>query len=69
MSIASNVILFLGIKNEKISNQRFHIPSRGIGEIEYDIEQKNWFKIEASKFNEDKAIPFLKLINDLVGAL
>ena len=52
-----------------MSNQRFHIPSRGIGEIEYDIERKSQFKIEASKFNEDKAIPFLKLINDLVGAL
>ena len=52
-----------------MSNQRFRIPSGGIGEIEYDIERKHWFKIEASKFNEDKAIPFLKLINDLVGAL
>ena len=51
-----------------MSNQRFRIPSGGIGEIEYDIERKHWFKIEASKFNEDKAIPFLKLINNLLGA-
>ena len=51
-----------------MSNQRFRIPSGGIGEIEYNIERKHWFKIEASKFNKDKAIPFLKLINDLVGA-
>ena len=34
-----------------MSNQAFYIPSGGIGEIEYDTE-------EATRFNEDKAVPF-----------
>ena len=45
-----------------MSNQAFYIPSGGIGEIEYDTE-------EATRFNEDKAVPFLKFITDLIDTL
>ena len=45
-----------------MSNQAFYIPSGGIGEIEYDTE-------EATRFNEDQAVPFLKFITDLIDTL
>ena len=45
-----------------MSNQAFYIPSGGIGEIEYDTE-------EATRFNEDKAVPFLKFTTDLIDTL
>ena len=44
-----------------MSNQSIYILSGGIGEIEFCLEEKNWYKIEAVQFNEDKAIPFMKL--------
>ena len=45
-----------------MSNQAFYIPSGGIGEIEYDTEK-------ATRFNEDKAVPFLKFTTDLIDTL
>ena len=45
-----------------MSNQAFYIPSGGIGEIEYDTE-------EATRFNKDQAVPFLKFITDLIDTL
>ena len=38
-----------------MSNQSIYIPSGGTGEIESVPEEKNWYKAEAAKFNEDKA--------------
>ena len=52
-----------------MSNQSIYIPSGGTGEIESVPEEKNWYKAEAAKFNEDKAWPFIKLITDLVGVI
>ena len=52
-----------------MSNQSTSIPSGGIRETEFISEEKNWYKTEAARFNEDKAIPFMKLLTDLVGAI
>ena len=50
-----------------MSNQAFYIPSRGAGEIEYDKEENKCYKMRVSEFNEDKTIPLLRLIINLVG--
>ena len=52
-----------------MSNQTFYIPSGAVCKNEYNIDENNWFTTETSRFNEDKEIPFLKLIIDLIGAL
>ena len=52
-----------------MSNQSIYIPSGSIGEIEFIPEEKNWHKTDAARFNEDKAIPFTKLLTDLVGVI
>ena len=51
-----------------MSDQPNYIPFVGIGEIEFDVRRKDWYKYDAAEFNEDKAIPFIKLLIDLVGA-
>ena len=61
--------IILGIKKFKMSNQSTSIPSGGIRETEFISEEKNWYKTEAARFNEDKAIPFMKLLTDLVGVI
>lgn len=52
-----------------MSNQELYITSGGIGEIECDIEEKSWYAIQSTEFNENKVIIFLKLLVDLRGAL
>ena len=52
-----------------MSKQSIYIPSGGTGETEFIPEEKNWYKTEVARFNEDKAIPFMKLLTDLVGAI
>ena len=50
-------------------NQLDYIPTGGIGEIEYDLEEKGWYAIQSSKYNENKVIPYLKLLIDLGDTL
>ena len=50
-------------------DQSIYTPSGGIGEIEFIPEEKNWYKTESVWFNKDKAIPFMKLLTDLVGVI
>ena len=52
-----------------MSNQAFYILSGGVGKIEYDLDENNWFTTEARIFNEDIEIYFLKLIIDPIGTL
>ena len=51
-----------------MTNQKFYIPSGGIGEIYYDKEERVWYAIASSEFNENKITPFLKLLIELRGA-
>ena len=41
-----------------MSNQAFYIPSGGVGKIEYDLDENNWFTTEANRFNEDIEMSF-----------
>ena len=50
-----------------MSNQGFYIPSGSVDEIEYNKKENKWHKMWASEFNEDKAIPLLRLIVKLVS--
>ena len=49
-----------------MSNQAIFIPSGSVGEMYF--WNKDWYKHDSSDFNKDKSIPFIKLLNDLVGA-
>lgn len=60
-------IYFLRIKKSKMSNQNYYIPFGSIGEIEFNVKSKDWYKCDAMHFNSDKTIPFLKLLIDLTG--
>ena len=51
-----------------MSNQSIYVESGVIREIGFCPEENNWYNTEAVQFNEDKAIPFLKLLTDLIGA-
>ena len=51
-----------------MSDQTTYIPFGGIGEIQFNVRQKNWYKCDVTEFNADKTIPFIKLLIDLVGA-
>ena len=51
-----------------MSDQATYIPFGGIGQIEFDVRRKDWYKYDTAEFNEYKAIPFIKLLIDLVGA-
>ena len=53
------VNLFLGIKQLKMSNQTTYIPLGGIGEREFDVRTKDWYKCDTTEFNADKTIPFI----------
>ena len=35
-----------------MSNQKIYIPSGGIGEIEYDDQENNWFQTSSAEFYE-----------------
>ena len=48
-----------------MSNQKTYIPPDGIGEIEYNLEEKVWYTIQSTEFNENEVIPFFKLKVDL----
>ena len=52
-----------------MTNQKFYILSGGVGEIYYDKEERVWYAIASSEFNENKVTPFLKLLIELRGAL
>ena len=60
--------LFLGIKKFKMSDQATYIPFNGVGETKFHVRRKDWYKFDATEFNADKTIPFIKLLIDLVGA-
>ena len=51
-----------------MSDQTTYIPFSGIGEIEFVVRKKDWYKCDATEFNADKTIPFIKLLIDFVGA-
>ena len=51
-----------------MSDQTTYIPFGSIGEIEFVVRRKEWYKFDATEFNADKTIPFIKLLIDLVGA-
>ena len=51
-----------------MSDQTTYISFSGIGEIEFVVRRKDWYKCDATEFNADKTIPFIKLLIDLVGA-
>ena len=51
-----------------MSDQTTYIPFGGIGEIEFVVRRKDWHKCDATEFNADKTIPFIKLLIDLAGA-
>ena len=55
-------------KKLKMSDQTTYIPFGGIGEIEFVVRRKDWHKCNATEFNADKTIPFIKLLIDLAGA-
>ena len=55
-------------KKLKMSDQTTYIPFSGIGEIEFVVRRKDWYKCDEAEFNADKTIPFIKLLIDLVGA-
>ena len=60
------VILFFRNKNLKMSDHRLHIPSGGIGEIEFD---NDWFQTENTEIYMDKAIPLFHLISHLMSLI
>ena len=49
-----------------MSDHRLHIPSGGIGEIEFD---NDWFQTENTEIYMDKAIPLFHLISNLVSLI
>ena len=49
-------------------HQATYIPFGGIGETEFNVRRKDWYKCDATEFNADKTILFIKLLIDLVGA-
>ena len=49
-----------------MSNQAIFIPCGSVGEMYF--EDKDWYKHDSSDFDQDGSIPFIKLLNDLVGA-
>ena len=49
-----------------MSNQAIFIPSGSVGEMYF--WNKDWYKHDSCDFDKDKSIPFIKLLNDLVGA-
>ena len=51
-----------------MSDQATYIPFGSIGEIEFNVRRKDWYKCNATEFNADKTIPFIKLLIDFVGA-
>ena len=51
-----------------MSDQTTYIPFGSIGEIEFVVRRKDWFKCDATEFNVDKTIPFIRLLIDLVCA-
>ena len=51
-----------------MSDQTTYIPFGGIGEIEFVVRRKDWYKCDATEFNVDKTIPFIRLLIDLVCA-
>ena len=52
-----------------MSDKATFILFGGIGEIEFDVRRKDWYKCNSAEFNENKIIPFIKLLIDLVGAV
>lgn len=48
-------------------NLKLDIPSGGIGEVEYDYEEKAWYQSEGTKLNNDKGIPIFCLLSNLKG--
>lgn len=64
MSVLRDVIILILISEIKNKNVKPRI-----GEIECDIEEKSWYAIQSTEFNENKVIIFLKLLVDLRGAL
>ena len=60
----------MGIKKLKMTDhQATYIPFGGIGETEFNVRRKDWYKCDATEFNADKTILFIKLLIDLVGAV
>ena len=49
-----------------MSDHRLHIPSGGIGEIEFD---NDWFQTENTEIYMDKAIPLFHLISNLMSLI
>ena len=50
-------------------NNKVFIPSHGIGEMYLDVSDIFWYYYEASTFNIDKEIHFVKLLLDMSSLL
>ena len=50
-----------------MSDQTTYISFGSIGEIEFVVRRQDWYKCDATEFNADKTIPFIKLLIDLVS--
>ena len=52
-----------------MNNQQSYFPSGGVGEIYLNIIDKSWYRFSSTNYAKDKAIPFFKLVLDLVGVI
>ena len=50
-----------------MSDQRLYISSGGIGEVEFDSDEFDWFQTSNTEFNPDKTIPFFTLMSNLTS--
>ena len=48
-------------------NNQVFIPSHGLGEIYLNIEDNHWYGHNSSCFDDQKEIPFFKLLNDMAA--
>ena len=48
-------------------NNQVFIPSHGLGEIYLNIEDNHWYGHNSSCFDDQKEIPFFKLLNDMAS--
>ena len=50
-----------------MNNQIKYIPSGNVGEMYLDRIDKHWYRCESTEYANEKIIPFLKFLYDLIG--
>ena len=50
-----------------MANSNYYIPSGGVREIDYDLNEKAWYIVQSTEKSNEKEIPLLKLITNLRG--